>query len=103
MTWRSDTRRSEHEPYPIVLWTNDYQFIDRAANVESAVSVLYGSILDRHDGKPRRIVAPESMVDRLRAEAEANADCWGIPIDIVEADTEYGRFAGAWFDPNALA
>jgi hypothetical protein len=77
---------SPTEPiYPIVIWTHDYELIDRAGNVESAVSVLYGCILNRHDGKPRRIVAPASMVDRLRAEAEANADCWGIPIDIVEA------------------
>lgn len=72
------------EEYPITILASDGSVIDRAANVESTVSVLYGD-LSYHEGSARTILCPAEYVSRLRYEARINADCWGIPLDMVKA------------------
>lgn len=79
---------SDTEEYPIAIFTEDSELIDRAGNVETAVSVLYGDLSD-HDGRPRIIQVPIDSVfdkdaERLAYEADINADCWGIPVDTIE-------------------
>lgn len=69
--------------YPIAIYSQDGELIDRAGNVESAESVLYGDMSD-HDGSPRTIYAPENDIQRLEYLAKINADCWNIPLDIVK-------------------
>lgn len=58
--------------------------IDIAYNVESAISVLYGD-LSSHDGHARRVVCPGAVARQLRYEAAINADCFGIPVDMIES------------------
>jgi len=71
--------------YPILILDADGEVIDRAGNVESAVSVLYGD-LSYHDGRARKVICPAEHVSRLRYESRINADCWGIPLDSIEED-----------------
>lgn len=68
--------------YPITINTHDGALIDQAGNVESALSILYGDLSD-HDGKARTIFAPPELVEALAYHASINADCFGIPIDVV--------------------
>ena len=79
-----DHERGASMNYPIAIFDHAGALIDRAGNVESAASVLYGD-LSAHDGHARRIVAPREDCARLLAYASENADCYGIPLDIVEA------------------
>lgn len=69
--------------YPIHIFDSTGAPIDRAANVGSAESVLYG-FLAQHDGNARTIYAPPGDVARLKHLAAINADCWGIPLDVVK-------------------
>lgn len=78
------------KPYPFTILAADGKVIDRAANIESAVSVLYGD-LSRHDGLPRTILCPADSVGRLEYHTDINADCFGIPLDIVKVDGQYER------------
>ena len=68
--------------YPILIFTSAGIEIDRAGNVESAVSVLYGD-MSTHDGQPRQIFAPPTEAKRLRKHAALNSDCYQLPIDAV--------------------
>lgn len=72
--------------YPIKIQSSSGESIDEAGNVESAVSILYGD-LSTHDGNARTIFAPAEYCQALRAAAAENADCWGIPLDIVKEST----------------
>lgn len=85
--------------YPISIYSSDGELIDRAGNVESAESVLYGD-LSQHDGSARTIFAPDADIARLESLARINADCWDIPQDIVlpaecEHDHVFGEEQGA--------
>ena len=76
--------------YPIVITDAKGERVDAAGNVESAVSVAYG---DLDGARPFTFHVPNpypdamhdayDVADRLRLEAEINADCWGIPVDAV--------------------
>ena len=68
--------------YPIAIYSSAGELIDRAGNVESAESILYGD-LSAHDGHARVIFAPPQDVGRLESLARINADCWDIPVDSV--------------------
>ena len=70
------------DQWPIVIYDRN-GLIDRARNVEGAVSVLYGD-LSTHPGTPRRILCDPEHAAYLRWEAELNADCFGIPVDVVK-------------------
>ena len=58
-------------------------WIDTADNVETAVSILYGD-MSEHDGQQRIIFASDELVSQMEYEARINADCWGIPVDVVQ-------------------
>jgi hypothetical protein len=71
--------------YPITITEQDGTLIDRVANHETAVSVLYGD-LSYHKGTPRTVTVPASPDWDARAaylenDTFINADCWGIPLD----------------------
>ncbi len=68
--------------YPIMMFTNGGVEIDRAANIESAISVLYGD-LSGHDDNARLVFAPAEFTGGLRHHAHLNADCFNIPVDHV--------------------
>lgn len=75
------------EEYPIAIYEDmgvSWVELDRTSNIESAISVLYGD-LSTHNGEARLIRCPAEYVERLQHEAELNADCYGIPVDIVKA------------------
>lgn len=72
--------------YPILVYRGDGTLIDAAGNRESAESVLYGDLSD-HDGQPRIVQVPQEMTDLieyLQWAAETNADCFGIPEDVIQ-------------------
>lgn len=71
------------ERYPFTILDADGEVVDRAGNVETVESILYGDLSTR-DGRPWRVVAPAGAVRRLEAIAAENADCWDMPLDTIE-------------------
>ena len=72
--------------YPFEVYASDGTHIDSVGNVESLDSVLYGD-LSSHDGHPRIIHVPHGMDDdaaRIQYLIDINADCFGIPHDLIE-------------------
>jgi len=75
-----------HDKNQITIRDHEGNLIERTDNVEYAVADLYGD-LNYHDGHARTVIAPPKWVGPLTYEAEIQADCFGIPIDIVKART----------------
>lgn len=80
---------SAHE-YPFVICDGDDE-IDRAGNVDTVESVLYGD-LTYHSGSVRIVWVPEGdefdyPAAQIETLARINADCWNIPLDIVKRGT----------------
>ena len=71
--------------YPIVIFTEDSEYVDSAANVGSAESVLYGDM--SYYTIPRIIQIPISMEDvitEMQYLIDINSDCYGIEPDRIE-------------------
>lgn len=74
--------------YPYVVFTEDNEYVDSAANVDTLESVLYGD-LSYHPGIARIVQVPmgdehDETIERLEYLARINADCFGIPLDYIE-------------------
>lgn len=76
------------ETYPFEIRDCDGGVIDYASNVETVTAILYGD-LSTHDGTYRAVDCPDAeSAERLRYEAKINADCYGIPVDVIRDTSE---------------
>ncbi len=74
--------------YPFAILDADGNVVDRAGNVSTVISVLYGD-LSYHPGTARTVQVPfgtsmDEAAERIAYHADINADCWDIPLDKVE-------------------
>lgn len=92
----------DYPEYPIRIYDAQGAMIDCAGNVESVESVLFGD-LSVHDGEPRTIYAPDDLIPRLEHLAAINADCWGIPKDVVAPAAQEPEPAGDEAQPGGMS